>query len=203
MPEPDDRLDDRLRAALHDLGATAERAIRSPGAAAVPAAARRHRRSALAAATALALILAGSLTAGWWFTRDGAPPDRDRVAAPPCAPINGSVFLESPAPTDDQRAQVVAALRQTPEVTSFRHVTQEEAWEQFKQQFADAPDLVAATSRYSLPESWRFTLRCSADIPALKGRLATVPGATVVLSADPGYTTASPSGSPPSSTPAR
>jgi len=174
MPEPDDRLDDRLRTALRSLDDTARRRIRPPGADTVPPAARRRRGTLLAAGAAVALVIAGGATAGWRFARP-VP-----AGAPPCATAEGAVFLPVDGPDADLRARVGTILNDSPAVQSAYFETRDEAWERFKRQFTDAPDLVAATKPSSLPESWRFVVRCAVDYSSVEAQLNAVPGVQVV-----------------------
>ena len=174
-------LDDRLRAALGDLGEATQRQIRPPGADAVPAAGRRRRRAALAAIAALTLVLAGGVATGWWLVGTPAPFHRSRpAAAPVCLPAAGSAFLPDDT-SDALRGQVGNLLGRTPQVTDYHYESKQQAYERFKEQFRDAPDLVAATRPDSLPASWRFTLRCAADFPTVQERLTwAVPGVDVL-----------------------
>jgi cell division protein FtsX len=174
MPEPDDRLDDRLRTELRSLDDAARQRVRPPGADAVPPAARRRRGTLLAAAAAVALVVAGGTTAGWRFARP-VP-----AGAPPCAPAQGAAFLPADGADADPQARVGAILHDSPAVESAYFETREEAWERFKRQFSDAPDLVAATKPESLPESWRFVVRCSVDYSSVEAQLDAVPGVDVV-----------------------
>jgi hypothetical protein len=194
----DNRLDDRLRAALGGLGDAAEQQVRLPGAGAAQTAGRRRRRAGFAAGTGLALVLAGGgVTAGWSLARDGGPSGRgEQVAAPGCPPADVSAFLPLPraGSTDELREQVGAILHSSPEVASFAYESQQEAYRRFKEQFSDAPDLVAATKPESLPASWRFRLRCATDYPAVRARLETLPGVDLVCTCeftDPDKLTAS------------
>jgi cell division protein FtsX len=190
MPEFDDRFDDRLRTALGALGDAAEQRVRPAGAAAVPAAGRRRRRTVRSAGAALALVLAGGVATGWWLVRDAAP--ADRVAAPGCAPAIGTAFLPHQT-TDEVRARVGTVLAGSPGVGSVDYESREEAYRRFAELYRDSPDLVESVRPDSLPESWRFTLRCAADFPAVAERLAALPDVTLVCSCDP----------PPSSKPSR
>jgi cell division protein FtsX len=182
MYEFDDRIDDRLRAALDGLRQTMEQQIRPAGVGLVPVAARRRRRTMHAAATALALVFTSGLATGWWLVRDTTPPDR--AAAPGCVPAQGAAFLPSGA-TDELRAWVGAILRQSPGVDSAVYESREEAYRQFTELYGAAPDRSAPAGPDNLPESWRFTLRCGADYPAVKERLGAVPGVEVTCSCDP------------------
>jgi hypothetical protein len=128
------------------------------------------------------LVLASGLVTGWWLLRDTAA--FDRSAAPGCAPAEGVAFLP-PETTDELRMQVDAALYRSPQVTSHVYESRDDAYQRFTQLYRDAPDLVAATRPEHLPESWRFTLRCAADYPAVKERLTALPGVHVVCACDP------------------
>jgi hypothetical protein len=185
MPEFDDHLDDKLRAALGDLGDVAEQRIRPAGVGAVTTAGRRRRIGLRAAGTALALVLAGGLPTGWWLGRNAAPSDQgDRAAASGCVPTWGSAFLP-PETTDRLRLKVGAVLRGAPEVSSAAYESREQAYRRFKELYRDAPDLLETTRPESMPESWRFELRCATDFPAVKQRLTPLPGVEVVCSCDP------------------
>jgi hypothetical protein len=181
MPEFDDRLDHRLRAALGNLGDAAQRQVRPDGVEAVPAAGRRRRRAALAARSALALVLAGGLATGWWLVRDAVP--ADPVAAPGCVPAEGLAFLPA-GTTDELRTQVGVVLQRSPGVTDPVYETKEEAYRRFRELYKDPTDL-GTTAPTQMPESWSFTLRCAGDYPAVKKRLEALPGVEVVCSCDP------------------
>jgi cell division protein FtsX len=176
MPEFNDDIDEQLRAALGDLGDTAERQVRPPGADTVLPAGRRRRRTLLATGTALALVLVAT---GWWLASNTGPAHRaNRAAAAACAPMDGAVFLPSD-PTDALRTQVGGILSRSPEVASYDYWTSQDAYDNFVRMFSDAPDLIAATRPDSLPPSWRFALACSADFAAVKQRFAGVPDVLV------------------------
>jgi cell division protein FtsX len=55
---------------------------------------------------------------------------------------------------EGQQAELEARIRAVPAVTTVTFVSREAAWERFKQQFADAPDLLAGTKPDSLPASF-------------------------------------------------
>ncbi len=165
-------IDDRLRAGLTALSEAAERRIRPPGADAVPAAARRRQHAMLATAAVLALVLAGAGTAGWWLVRQTTP--AARVAAPACLPADATAYLTRG--TDAVRTAVQDVLRHSPQVTGYSYETREQAYERFKEQFKNAPDLIGATRLETMPEQWHFTVRCAADYPTVRQRLIDLPG---------------------------
>src|SRR5882757_3170468 len=73
--------------------------------------------------------------------------------------VQVSIFLKDDI-TDAQRTTLASQLGQDPLVKQpIIHETKEQAWTKFKQQFKDAPDLVAATKQDALPESYRVQLK--------------------------------------------
>ncbi|HKS98998.1 MAG TPA: permease-like cell division protein FtsX [Rugosimonospora sp.] len=74
------------------------------------------------------------------------------------AQVEVSIFLKTDI-TDDQRNAIAQALQTDPLVSQpIIHETREQAYVKFKDEFKDAPDLVAATNPNSLPESYRIKL---------------------------------------------
>ncbi|GGM54096.1 permease-like cell division protein FtsX [Dactylosporangium sucinum] len=157
MPE----LDDRIRTALGALAEQAERQLHAPGAAA--AATAGHRRRLAGAGAALAL-LAGATATGAWTLSDRPA----EVAA--CTPAEVTAFLPIYG-EEEAKAAVGSVLYASPEVTSVVFESRREAWERFRVEFADTPELVNATTEDQIPASWRFTLRCTTDFPPVKSRL--------------------------------
>lgn len=74
------------------------------------------------------------------------------------ARVEVSIFLKNEI-TDDQRSSLKTDLAGDNLVQNVQYVSRTEAYEQFKTQFRDAPDLVAATKPDSLPESFRVKLK--------------------------------------------
>lgn len=73
--------------------------------------------------------------------------------------VEVSVFLKSDV-TDDQRTAIQQALQGDPLVIQpIVRETREQAYNKFKQEFKDTPDLIAATNPSSLPESFRLKLK--------------------------------------------
>jgi cell division transport system permease protein len=72
--------------------------------------------------------------------------------------IEVSIFLKKDV-TDDQRATLESALKGDPLVDSVRHETREQAYENFKVMFRDAPDLVNSVKPDTLPEAYRVSLK--------------------------------------------
>src|SRR3954470_9489685 len=72
--------------------------------------------------------------------------------------IEVSIFLKSDV-TEAQRSQLQGDLRADSLVQNVIYESREVAWQRFKSQFRDAPDLVNATKPDSLPESFRVKLK--------------------------------------------
>ncbi len=76
---------------------------------------------------------------------------------------------------------IEARLRGLPEVVSVDFVDHEEAYREFKRQFCDAPDLIAATRPESLPEWFTVMLRAPSDFPAVQHALTYLSGIAEVV----------------------
>jgi len=72
--------------------------------------------------------------------------------------IEVSIFLKNDV-TEAQRTQLQGDLRADSLVQNVIYESREIAWQRFKTQFRDAPDLVNATKPDSLPESFRVKLK--------------------------------------------
>jgi hypothetical protein len=158
-------LQDALRAEYE----LAHEAIRPDGVAAVHATAtRQRRRQALAGVAALAVALSGGVAA--WRLAPGDTPSQ--VAAGDCdlPGVDVAVFLRADT-TDEQRTTLDRTLRDSPEVYCLVFETRDVAYERFKRQFSDAPDLVAATKEENLPESFRFRVAKAAESDRIEQRV--------------------------------
>jgi cell division transport system permease protein len=72
--------------------------------------------------------------------------------------VEVSIFLKNDV-TDEQRSSLKADLAGDPLVQNVIYESRDTAWQRFKTQFHDAPDLVNATKPESLPESFRVKLK--------------------------------------------
>jgi cell division transport system permease protein len=72
--------------------------------------------------------------------------------------VEVSIFLKKDV-TDQDRSTLESALHGDTMVQQVFHESQEDAYNKFRTQFRDAPDLVAATKPESLPESFRVKLK--------------------------------------------
>ena len=132
----------------------------------------------LAALAVLALLVAGTAVVVAWY-RDAHP-----APVPPAPPgYQVSVFLTADATGPDKRA-IEAALPDLRPVGGIQFETRQEAWQRFKEQFKDSPDLVNSTRPESLPESYRLTVP---DLPAVcpaLHRIRQLPGVDEVVTTD-------------------
>ncbi|MGY1914418.1 permease-like cell division protein FtsX [Blastococcus sp. HT6-30] len=71
--------------------------------------------------------------------------------------VQVSIFLADDV-TDEQRAAIESELAASPEVSNFIYESREEAYERFRQQFSQQPELVENTPADALPESFRVEL---------------------------------------------
>ncbi|TQN44376.1 cell division protein FtsX [Blastococcus colisei] len=71
--------------------------------------------------------------------------------------VQVSIFLADDV-TDEQRSAIESQLESSPEVQSFLYESKEEAYERFRQQFSQQPELVENTPADALPESFRVEL---------------------------------------------
>jgi cell division transport system permease protein len=69
-----------------------------------------------------------------------------------------SIFLKKDV-TDAQRANLDTALKDDPLVKDHFYESRQEAYQRFKEQFRDAPDLVNSVKPDNLPESFRISLK--------------------------------------------
>jgi cell division transport system permease protein len=72
--------------------------------------------------------------------------------------IQVSVFLTNDV-TQPQRDAIAAELNQLPQVKHVYYESKQQAYERFKQQFKDVPQLVKSTQADALPESYRVQLK--------------------------------------------
>ncbi|WP_027345498.1 permease-like cell division protein FtsX [Hamadaea tsunoensis] len=111
--------------------------------------------------------------------------------------VQVSVFLTSDI-SDQQRADLKTRLETDPAVQKVFWESKEQAYERFKQQFRDLPDLVKSIGPDSLPESFRVTLKDPNQSTAFKTALEKAAGLDTTATTDDG-TAASPSADPSAS----
>jgi cell division transport system permease protein len=95
--------------------------------------------------------------------------------------VEVSIFLKADV-TDEQRNAIQQALQGDSMVRQpVLHETKEQAYTKFKDEFKDAPDLVAATSPNSLPESFRIKLRNPGQYQELHDRYVQMDGVNDII----------------------
>jgi cell division transport system permease protein len=96
------------------------------------------------------------------------------------AQVQVSIFLTDDI-TDEQRAALDQALAADPLVSNYYFETREEAYQQFSDLFADAPDLVEAVGPESLPESFRVQLTDPEQFQQINERYAQTEGISEIV----------------------
>jgi len=83
--------------------------------------------------------------------------------------------------TDAQREAIADELRSLPWIASFSFSDHEDAYERFRRVYACEADLISGTRPESLEESFLVTLDDPARYPALRERVAGMPGVDTVI----------------------
>jgi cell division transport system permease protein len=96
------------------------------------------------------------------------------------AKVEVSIFLK-PDVTEDQRTTLKSDLTGDPLVQHVIYVSKKQAYDDFKKQFADAPDLVNATKPDSLPESFRVKLKNAKQFSQINNRYKDRDGVSEVV----------------------
>jgi cell division transport system permease protein len=91
-----------------------------------------------------------------------------------------SVFM-LPESTAEQKAAVETELSAMPEVTSFNFVDQNAAFEEFKEMFANSPDLVESVGPPDLPPSYRIVPKEAEFVDVVGDRFKNRPGVKEVV----------------------
>jgi cell division transport system permease protein len=95
-----------------------------------------------------------------------------------------AVYLTDDA-TPAQKATIEAYLHTLPVVGEVHLETHQEAYEEFKKIFVNAPNITANVTPDALPESFRFVLADARDVAAVKARLQHEPGVQQVVAGLP------------------
>ena len=91
-----------------------------------------------------------------------------------------SVFM-LPEATPEQSQAVERELSQMPEVKDFKYVDQNAAFEEFKQMFANSPDLVESVEPKDLPPSYRVVPKEAEFVDVVGSRFEDRPGVKEVV----------------------
>ena len=84
--------------------------------------------------------------------------DKVEVSVYLCGELSSAPTCGGSAVSDAQRAELEAELRALPQVEEVFYESQQDAYDHFRQQFADSPDLVENVTADVLPESFRVKL---------------------------------------------
>lgn len=85
--------------------------------------------------------------------------DKVEVSVYLCGEASQTPSCAGQAVTQTQRTELEDELRAMPQVQQVFYESQEQAYEQFREQFKDSPDLVENVTAEALPESFRVKLR--------------------------------------------
>ncbi|GAA0226269.1 permease-like cell division protein FtsX [Cryptosporangium japonicum] len=91
------------------------------------------------------------------------------------AQVEITIFLET-AVTAEQKDALQQKLESDSEIKSVTYESKQEAYERFKELFADSPDLVENTKPESLPESFRVKLKDPSEANAIDAKYKTEAG---------------------------
>ncbi len=94
--------------------------------------------------------------------------------------VEVSIYLDKSI-TEEQRASIKTQLDGDEKVKSIIYETQEMAYENFKNQFRDAPDLVSAIGPTELPESFRVALKDPQQFEQIRSAYADLEGVDTVV----------------------
>jgi cell division transport system permease protein len=131
-------------------------------------------------ATTLALLGGGlliskqvSIMKDFWY-------DKVQVSIYLCGDESQSAKCGGKAITDEQRELLGAELRAVPLVEDVFYESQEEAYERFKEQFKESPDLVENVTADALPESYRVALKDPEQFEVVASAFRDRPGVETV-----------------------
>ena len=94
--------------------------------------------------------------------------------------VEVSIFLKVDV-TEEQRNNLKSALEGNALVKTVEYESKDQAWERFKTQFHDAPDLVSATKPESLPESFRIKLKDPSKVQQFADEFKTQEGISDIV----------------------
>ncbi len=102
--------------------------------------------------------------------------DKVEVSVYLCGPVSQEPSCAGAPVSPEQRDQLLADLKATPEVQEVFYESQEEAFGHFREQFQDSPDLVQNVTAEALPESFRVKLRDPTQFEVVAGAFQGRPG---------------------------
>jgi cell division transport system permease protein len=102
--------------------------------------------------------------------------DRVEVSVYLCGEASTGAQCQGVPVTDEQRRSIGEDLRALPQVQEVFYESQEEAYQRFREQFADSPDLVDNVTADALPESYRVKLVDPTQFDVVASAFAERPG---------------------------
>jgi cell division transport system permease protein len=102
--------------------------------------------------------------------------DRVEVSVYLCGEASTGAQCQGVPVTDEQRRSIGEHLRALPQVQEVFYESQEEAYQRFREQFADSPDLVDNVTADALPESYRVKLVDPTQFDVVASAFAERPG---------------------------
>jgi cell division transport system permease protein len=110
---------------------------------------------------------------GYWY-------DKVEVTVYLCGTTSSAGNCAGKEVTQDQRTQIGKDLSATPQVERVYYESKQQAYERFKEQFKDSPDLVANVSPDALPESYRVKLKDPKQFDVVASAFRDRPGVDTV-----------------------
>lgn len=110
---------------------------------------------------------------GYWY-------DKVEVTVYLCGTTSSSGNCAGKEVTQDQRTQIGKDLAAMPQVEKVYYESKQQAYQRFKEQFKDSPDLVANVSPDALPESYRVKLHDPKQFDVVASAFQDRPGVDTV-----------------------
>jgi cell division transport system permease protein len=110
---------------------------------------------------------------GYWY-------DKVEVTVYLCGTTSTAGNCGGKEVTQEQREQIGKDLASTPQVEKVFYESKQQAYERFKEQFKDSPDLVANVSPDALPESYRVKLKDPRQFEVVASAFQDRPGVDTV-----------------------
>lgn len=95
-------------------------------------------------------------------------------------PTCGSPHAPSDCLTATSRSSILTTLQGLPQVDEITYISPSSAYERFKEQFADDPDLIKATPHNALPASFAVKLKNPRQFEVVNSAVSRLPGVSSV-----------------------
>ncbi|HEX6682051.1 MAG TPA: permease-like cell division protein FtsX [Candidatus Limnocylindrales bacterium] len=94
--------------------------------------------------------------------------------------VEVSIYLKNDV-TPEQRSDLESKLNNDALVETVLYETKEKAYENFKEMFGDAPDMVQSVGPNEMPESFRVKLKDPTQFEAINGEYKELPGVSTIV----------------------